>query len=272
LNGEYVDVVASDGVRLRVRARGPDGAPAILFIHGYLQSHLAWRKQFEGALAERFHLIALDLRGHGWSDKPSDAQAYRGSRIWGDDVAAVFDRFGLERAVLVGWSYGGQVILDYVRHHGAAAVAGINFVGAVIGDGADFYGADAGTLRGTRDGDPMACIDGTRTFLHACFARQPTADDFERMLAYNMMVPPSIRTAFRRPVDAHGILATLEVPVLFTQGSLDGIIAPAASAYGAATVPNARLALYEGIGHSPFLEDAERFDRDLADFVRTCHG
>lgn len=272
MSDEYVDVAAGDGVRLRARARGPEAAPAILFIHGYLQCHLAWRKQFDGALAERFRLIAFDLRGHGWSDKPAGAGAYRDSRTWGNDVAAVLDAFKLKRAVLVGWSYGGHVILDYVRHHGSAGIAGINFAGAVLGDGAEFYGSAAGTLRGTRDGDPLACIDGTRTFLHACFARQPSANDFERMLAYNMMVPPAIRAFFRRPVEGHEILAGLDVPVLFTQGSLDGIIAPAASAYGAATVPNARLAPYEGIGHAPFWEDAERFDRELSDFVRTCSG
>ena len=60
------------------------------------------------------------------------------------------------------------------------------------------------------------------------------------------------------------------MPVLFTQGTADTIIAPAMSRYGAAAISGAVLSLYEGIGHEPFFEDAERFDRELAEFVRTC--
>ena len=268
---EYAEVVSSDGVRLCVRSRGSAGNPAILFLHGYNQSHLSWTKQFEGDLAGRFHLIAFDLRGHGWSDKPDDAAAYREPQRWGDDVAAVLRSSGERRAVLVGWSYGGRVILDYLATHGSGAVAGINFVAAVVGDDEDYYGGDIGTIRGTLAKDPAANIDGTRRFLRACFATPPGAADFERMLAYNSMTPPAIRAKLAgRKVNAHELLAGITVPALFTQGTLDGIISPQMSRYGASTVPGAALSLYEGIGHSPFYEASERFDRELADFVRTC--
>ncbi|MGA8534230.1 MAG: alpha/beta hydrolase [Candidatus Tumulicola sp.] len=269
--GEYVDVVSSDGVRLCVRSRGEREKPAIVFLHGFSQSHLSWAKQFEGELATQFHLIAFDLRGHGWSDKPGDVAAYREAQRWGDDVAAVLQTLGVTRAVLVGWSYGGRVILDYVKTHGTAAVAGIDFVAGVVGDEAAYYGSDIGTMRATLADDPVTNIDGTRRFLRACFAQQPDEASFERMLAYNAMVPPSIRAKLGgRKVDAHDLLAALNVPVLFTQGTADGIIAPAMSRYGAATVPHATLSLYDGIGHSPFFESSARFDRELAEFVRTC--
>ena len=268
---EYSEVVSSDGVRLCVRSRGSAENPAILFLHGYNQSHLSWTKQFEGDLAGRFHLIAFDLRGHGWSDKPDDVAAYREPQRWGDDVAAVLQSFGLQRAVLVGWSYGGRVILDYLATHGSAAVAGINFVAAVVGDVAEYYGEDIGTIRGTFAKDPAANIDGTRRFLRACFATPPSADDFERMLAYNSMPPPAIRSKLAgRKVDAGELLAGITVPVLFTQGTLDGIISPEMSRYGASAVPGAALSLYEGVGHSPFFESPERFDRELAEFVRAA--
>ncbi len=270
---EYSEVVSSDGVRLSVRSRGSAENPAVLFLHGYNQSHLSWTKQFEGDLAGRFHLIAFDLRGHGWSDKPDDVDAYREPRRWGDDVAAVLRSFGARRAVLVGWSYGGRVILDYLATHGSDAVAGINFVAAVVGDDKDYYGDDIGTIRGTMAKDPAANIDGTRRFLRACFATPPGADDFERMLAYNSMAPPAIRSKLAgRKVDGRELLAGITVPVLFTQGTLDGIISPAMSRYGASTVPGAALSLYEGVGHSPFFEAPERFDRELAEFARFATG
>jgi pimeloyl-ACP methyl ester carboxylesterase len=269
---EYLNAVSSDGTRLCVRSRGARERPAILFIHGFSQSHLSWRKQFDGPLADEFHLIAYDLRGHGWSDKPDDTAAYRNPQLWADDVAAVMSAAGTRRAVLVGWSYGGRVILDYVATCGAGTIAGINFVAGVVGDEGDYYGAQIGTIRATMERDPQASIDGTRRFLHACFQLQPETGEFERMLAYNAMVPPAIRAKLAgRKVGAHDVLAGLRVPVLFTQGALDGIIAPAMSQYGAQTVPGATLSVYEGIGHSPFFEDADRFDRELAAFVRTCN-
>jgi non-heme chloroperoxidase len=266
----YTTAVSNDGVRLCVRSVGPKDSPAILFIHGFSQSHLSWTKQFAGPLAQEFHLIAFDLRGHGWSDKPDAAAAYHETQRWGDDVAAVLAASGVRRAVLVGWSYGGQVVLDYVATHGVGAIAGIDFVAGVIGNDRTYYGKDIRTLRMTCASDPAAGIDGVRTFLRACFATPPERADFERMLVYNAIVPPAVRRHLLGRESETAGLAALTMPVLFTQGTADTIIAPAMSRYGAAAIPGATLSLYEGVGHEPFFEDAERFDRELAEFVRTC--
>jgi non-heme chloroperoxidase len=268
---EYRDVTSADGVRLCVRVAGVAERPAIVFVHGFSQSHLSWERQFSGALARDFRLVAFDLRGHGWSDKPSDAASYREASRWADDVEAVLVTLGLRRVVLVGWTYGGHVICDYLATRGTETVAGINFVAAVIGDEDDFYGPDAALVGRTAKRDPATSTAALPVFLHACFAHQPPQDEFERMLVYNAMVPPGVRSrVLGRTLDARALLAALDVPVLFTHGSEDRIIAPAMSRFGAATVPGAQLSMYEGVGHSPFYEAAERFDRELAEFVRAC--
>ena len=101
------------------RARvGRAGRPPILFIHGWSQNHLCWVKQYESALADEFRLVAYDLRGHGMSEAPLEPEHYTDGRLWADDVAAIIDQLGLDRPVLVGWSYGGFVICDYVRAYG----------------------------------------------------------------------------------------------------------------------------------------------------------
>jgi non-heme chloroperoxidase len=267
----YSRIVSSGGVGLCVRVHGSRDKPSIVFIHGFSQSHLSWMKQFDGDLAAQFNLIAFDLRGHGWSDKPDDPAAYRQPQHWGDDVAAVLDALHVQRAVFVGWSYGGHVILDYLATHGAGAVSGINFVAAVIGDKREYYAEDIRTLRETLAENPLANIDGTRRFLRACFATQPDDANFERTLACAAMVPPRIRShLLGRRIDGYDVLAGLQVPVLFTQGTEDRIVSPEMSRYGVATVPNAELSVYPGVGHAPFFEAAERFDRELAGFVRTC--
>ena len=95
----------------------PDGRP-ILFLHGWFQSHLCWAEQYHSALAQEFRLVASDLRGHGMLEAPPNPGHYTNGRLWADDLAAIIDQLGLDRPVLVGWSYGGFIICDYLRAHG----------------------------------------------------------------------------------------------------------------------------------------------------------
>ena len=89
------------GVRLHVVENGKaDGRP-ILFIHGTSQCWLSWSKQLNSNLADRYRLVAMDMRGHGLSDKPRDA--YGDSRLWADDVNAVIRTLKLDRPVHCGW-------------------------------------------------------------------------------------------------------------------------------------------------------------------------
>jgi len=125
-------VIGGSGVRLHVREWGRGDAPAILFIHGWSQNHLCWRKQYESKLADEFRLVAFDLRGHGMSEAPQAQEHYTEPQPWADDIAAIIEQLGLDRPVLVGWSYAGFIICDYVRAYGQDAIAGINFVGAAV--------------------------------------------------------------------------------------------------------------------------------------------
>src|SRR5262245_48169730 len=125
-------VIGGGGVKLHVREWGKAEAPPVLFIHGWSQNHLCWCKQYESELVDAFRLVACDLRGHGMSEVPAAPENYTQAELWADDIAAIVSQLGLERPVLVGWSYGGFVICDYVRAYGQLAIAGINFVGAAV--------------------------------------------------------------------------------------------------------------------------------------------
>ena len=70
---EIHDVSGGGGLHLHVREWGPKNGPAILFIHGWSQNHLCWRRQWESPLADEFRLVAFDCRGHGMSQAPPDA-------------------------------------------------------------------------------------------------------------------------------------------------------------------------------------------------------
>src|SRR4029450_5281831 len=122
-------VAGGGGVRLHVVEAGTPGGRPVLFIHGISQCSLAWSRQLDSELARDHRLVAMDLRGHGLSDKPRDA--YGDSRLWADDVHAVIQALELDHPVLSGWSYGPLVALDYVRHHGEERLGGLHFTGAI---------------------------------------------------------------------------------------------------------------------------------------------
>ena len=114
-----VSVKTPDGLTISAQDWGNPNGPEILFIHGFSQSHLSWIKQVTNSdLAKEFHMVTYDLRGHGNSDKPLEPERYKTSKYWADEVQAVMDATGLKRPVLVGWSYAGRVMADYLTIHG----------------------------------------------------------------------------------------------------------------------------------------------------------
>jgi non-heme chloroperoxidase len=272
LNYKPITVTTPDGLAISAQDYGNPAGPAILFIHGFSQSHLSWMRQVDSDLAREFHLVTYDLRGHGNSDKPLDAARYRDSKAWGEEVQAVIDAAGLKRPVLVGWSYAGRVISDYVATYGAGKIAGIDFVDASIKFDPALVGENLKNLPLMASEDLSTNIAATRTFLHGCFSRQPSADDYETMLAFNMMVPPKVRAGLSgRPLDATEEMSRLTLPVLVTHGAEDRNAKLGAAKYTASVIPGARLSVYEGIGHSPFYEDAGRFNGELAALVRAAN-
>ncbi|CCH35336.1 alpha/beta hydrolase [Actinosynnema sp. NPDC047251] len=256
-------LLTDEGVRLSVRESGPAHGPAVVLVHGWAQSGEVWPP------AESFHAYAPDLRGHGESDVLADG--YRDSATWAGDLRTVLDHTG--PAVLVGWSYGGLVLTDYLRHHGTAAVRGLVLVGAITGIGPDRPGGATGRVM--REALPDALSDDPEVavpaLLRFCAAQTPGAVpgvDVQRMLGTALRVPARVRRElFRRDVDGSEVLKAVDRPTLVVHGTADEVVHPAAAEHAAATVPGAEMRWYEAVGHLPFRERPERFAADLAAFV-----
>lgn len=267
-------VTGGGGIKLYVQETGsPNGRP-ILFIHGFSQSSLAWSKQMESDLADKFRLVALDIRGHGFSDKPLDA--YGDSQLWADDIQAVIQTLGLERPILSGWSYGGLIICDYLRAYGEDQISGINFVGAVSRLGSDAALAVIGPeflqlVPGLFSTDAEESVQALATFLRLCAYEEASPHDFFFALGYNAVVPPSVRQSlFSRQLENEDVLSGLRKPVLITHGEQDAVVLLEAAKQHTALIPHAKTAYYPNIGHSPFWEDAPRFNQDLREFVQAA--
>ncbi len=266
-----ITVRAPDGVSISAQEWGNPAGPEIVFIHGFSQASMSWARQYDSDLAKEFRIITYDLRGHGNSDKPLEPEKYKESKGWADEVKAVIEAARLKRPVLVGWSYGGRVIADYLKIHGPASLAGLHYVAAITKSDPSFFGDGLKVQPQMLSEDLATNIAATRQFLRNCFEKQPTQEDYEAMLAFNMMVPPKVRANMGgRTLNIDDILVALKLPVLVTQGAQDRLVLPAAAKYSAEKIPGAKLSIYDGIGHAPFWEDATRFNAELAAFVRAA--
>jgi len=263
-------VKSAEGTPIAVQEWGNPKGREILFIHGFNQSHLSWSRQFsDPALAREFRMVTYDLRGHGASGKPLDREAYIADKLWADDLAAVIETAGLKKPILVGWSYGGRIISDYLRHHGGSRIAGINYVGARTVNNGSMFGPGRVHFAKMISENLATNIEGTHGFLRVCFEKQPDNEDFETMLAFNMVVPAAVRRfILDRGTDDGAILKTIECPVLVTHGRADQVLLVTMGEFAKSEIKNATLSLYDGVGHSTFWEDAPRFNRELAEFVR----
>lgn len=267
-------VKGGGGLNLHVREWGNAKGKPILFIHGWSQNHLSWKKQFTSSLAEDFRLVAFDLRGHGMSESPLESDCYTNPQLWADDIAAIIDQLDLNQPILVGWSYGGFIICDYLRVHGQSKVSGVNFVSAVttLNDYAfgNFFGPGLlNNADGAMSEDLPTNIQAMQNFLHECMVKPISQDDFETALAFNVAVPAQVRSGLlAREIDSDEVLENMKVPVLVTHGKEDNIILPATAEHILNTCPTSKISWNEGVGHAPFLENPERFNAELIEFTQ----
>lgn len=271
-------ITGGGGLQLAVHEYGqPHGKP-ILLLHGFSMCHLAWSKQYHSRLADEFRLVCLDNRGHGMSEKPLAREHYTQGERWAEDVQAVITALGLHKPILVGWSYGGLIINDYLAQYGQDRIGGINYVCAAV-----LWGVEkaANTLgRGFTDYVAGLCSDNLkdniralRPFLRALFERPPTQDEFEGLVAFSMVVPPAVRLGLvSRTLDRDTVMQALTVPVLVTQGDKDGVVLAAHTAHLLSCIPQSQVSVYAGVGHAPPLEASERFNQELAAFARQHAG
>lgn len=246
----------SDGVRLHViEAGAARSGPVVAFVPGWSMPAAIFRAQLESLGAHR-RVAALDPRGQGESEVARDG--YTAERR-AADVAEFLAAY--PRAVLVGWSLGALESLQYVRDHGEARLAGLVLVDSSVGEPpAPPAGVFKESLRGNRR-------RALNEFVHAIFRTpQPEAeldalvrgalrmrlDDSIALLSY-----PFPREHWRDAVHA------VRSPVLY-------VVTPQFAAQAAnlkRNRPATEIAVFERAGHALFVDEPDRFNALLEDFV-----
>ncbi|OGO56923.1 MAG: 2-succinyl-6-hydroxy-2,4-cyclohexadiene-1-carboxylate synthase [Chloroflexi bacterium RBG_16_72_14] len=267
-----MSAIVVDGLRWEVRARG-EGRP-LLLLHGFTGRGTSWGSHAT-SLARRFRAIVVDLPGHGRSGfaEPARLTVERTA----DDLAAILARLGAAPAHILGYSLGARVALRLTVAH-PAAVDRLVLESPSAGIGSDAERAE----RRAADEALAARLerDGIADFVTA-WERNPV---FQTHAALHPAVAARQR-AIRLANDPRGLAASLRgagqgameplfdrlravtTPTLVIAGALDDRGRPRAERV-AAGIPGARLAVLDGVGHTPHLEQPARFHRLVLDFLQ----
>jgi pimeloyl-ACP methyl ester carboxylesterase len=257
------------GARVRVREEGPEGAPAIILMHGFIFSLETW-DDWAKALAPDYRVIRFDLAGHGLTGfdpqkrySPDERAAF---------VGAVMDALGVDHAVIGGNSLGGLAAWRF------AAIHPERVDGLILAD------PGAYSINGVAEA-PVEAPEAMKLFLRTA----PEAGvklSLSRIFGDDAFVTPErvalIRDMMRRRGNGEAFLQSIEeftlpdptealsaiaAPTLILWGAEDALIPAGHGLLMEAAMPNARLVTVEGVGHAPQEEAAERSAYEARSFL-----
>jgi pimeloyl-ACP methyl ester carboxylesterase len=272
---EYSWFTTVDGVRIHYQEAGDEKAPTLILIHGFISSNLIWSDVLLPLAMAGFRVIAPDLPGYGYSDKPRDADYTIESQARA--VLGLMNRLKIDKASIVGASYGGAIAaamaLDYPQK-----VERLVLVGAVTND----EPKKKLLLRISRL--PIIGDIVTPLFLGSrCVLRKRTEQMYRRigqpiderklearhhLLATANVHRAMLRTARRWSAERIERNAKLiSQPTLLIWGDQDTHIPIKEAFLLRNTIPNNRLIIFRNTGHLPPTECPEQFVKVVAQFL-----
>ncbi|HEX6512975.1 MAG TPA: alpha/beta hydrolase [Chloroflexota bacterium] len=269
-------LIQANGVRLFAIDAG-QGGPELVFIHGNGADHTAWHKQIV-YFSRITRVIAVDMRGFGSSGKDPEARYTQDKFV--ADTAAILQAANVRRAILVGWSMGGNVASRVAVEH-PELVAGValvdhNVEAAKTELGLQFdprYTSEA-IVRGL---DEDFEGRGFRTMVDSWFPESGPEIDFLKQWFWEIGIRTGrdvvygIRSIGVRE-DRRKWLEALTVPVCILQGGDSYIGGRRIADYLASIIPHARKHVFDGHGHALFLTAADEFNAALHEFWKEVAG
>lgn len=252
-----------NGTRLYVEVAGV-GDP-LVFVHGFSLDTRMWDDQWE-PFAARFQVVRYDLRGFGRSALPTGAY-YRHA----DDLAALLDALGIERAHVVGLSLGGGVALDFALAHPGRARSIVVVDGVLPGYSAPDLDASIRAVWSAARNEPLDAVKALwleQPLFTGALADTRVAERVRRMVADYSGYGWTARDPGRwgePPVS--GRLAEIGAPTFVIVGAGDMAGFHAIADTIVAGVPGARKAILPGCGHLPNMEAPEAFNAALLGFL-----
>lgn len=261
----YIQV--EPGVRLFYEIRG-DGPP-ILFIHGWTMSHDVWEYLIP-PLGKHFQTIVLDLRGNGDSDKPWGDYTYD---VYARDIAAVVDTLHLRQATLVGWSLGAAIGAKYITHYGGGVEKFVSVAGAIpyfTSRPLIPFGPTRQDVHGWIEQEKRRRPEFTKKFVDSMFAS--STQNYTKLWIWSLCMKTSWHVAVRslktlRDTDMLSVLPQITIPSAVFHGRFDSVVPIEFGQYTASSLANCKLVEFNHSGHVPFIEESDRFTKELTRFI-----
>jgi non-heme chloroperoxidase len=250
----------SDGVRIHYLESG-SGRP-IVFIPGWTMPGSIWQKQMD-EFSKKYHVIAVDPRSRGDSDKPPYGHL---PETRARDYKELVDHLGLKQPVLVGWSMACGELMKYVEQFGTDNAGGIVLVDGFLSDkpSPEMFAVMSSWMNQLQE-DRRKQADG---FVRSMFKKPQTDEYLNRLIDASVEVPADTAVVLIYNMiavkESSGGFAKMERPVLFayqpdSQASADFVKSRLGS--------KVRLERFEGDGHALFVDDPEKFNQVLAEFL-----
>jgi non-heme chloroperoxidase len=266
------EITLANGITLAYDDAGAEGSLPLVLIHGISMSRRYFHKQL-APLSTRHRVVAVDLRAHGDSGKVESGHTVP---QYARDLHQFITALGLDRPVLLGWSMGVFVALDYIRQFGTSGIRGLIDVDEAASDfkwdGWVHGFLDLPTLHSLMTAVQDDREGFIRSFVPDMFHHAPAPEDLEWMVRESSKLPTGALSAilFDQTVqDYRDVLPTIDVPTLICWGEHDRLLPVSGAPYMHEHIPGARLELFDHSGHCPFLEEADRFNRVVQDFLDT---
>jgi len=252
--------VKAGGISIGYRQFG--SGPPLLLIAGEASSMVEWGPFLPRRLSRHFRVTMFDNRGVGYS---SDQPAWPLTiELMADDSAHLLGALGIRKALVVGWSTGGEIALTMAVRHP-------NKVSALVTSG--------GTAGGPTAVQPSAKseaafrsngISAASGLLDSLFPSSAHAAAIAYVAGLLAIPPEKVsRQVSKRQAQAeiryaltnatYDGLPRIRVPVLVTNGALDGLVPPANARLIAGRIPRARLVIFSGAAHMMMFQDMDRF-------------
>lgn len=250
---QHKNVLSKDGVEIAYTVEGR-GEPSLVFVHGWSCDKSYWSNQVK-VFSPEYKVVTIDLAGHGESGLERSDYTLQS---FGEDVAAVVNKLGLKKIILIGHSMGGPVIIE----------AANRLKGKVIG----LIGADTfQNLGETFPEDQMLqflkpfkenFVETTKGFVKTMFP--PTADSLlvKKVVDDMSLAPPKVAVSAMENMfkdNAISALKELDVPII----SINCDLYPVKVEENRKQVKSFEVKMMNGVGHFVMLEDPAKFNQLL---------
>jgi pimeloyl-ACP methyl ester carboxylesterase len=257
--------VAVDGLTIHFVQRGV--GPHLVLLHGIGGNTNLWRAQLEG-LSDGFTVTAWDAPGYGGSADPDDGNWEMAD--YAGRLAGLLDQLGIERAHIMGQSWGGILAQEFYRRHPERVRS------LVLSDTSAGGGAQPAA---EREAALQARLTALATMTPAELARQRApvlltieapaslVAEVEAVLAEIHPVGYRMAAIASSNADTRDVLPTVSVPTLIIAAEHDRVVAPARARELHAAIPGSRLVMIDQAGHLPCVEQPEVYNAAVREFL-----